>query len=206
MWTFAMLLIPAALAVLALRTGRLPLKVGVPGTCALILLLAIPDQASVAPVVAAFVFSMIGDAFLSTKGDSENRFVLGIAGFFVAHLGYLSFALLHGTLSGWILALLLAGYLAYYVLKLKPAIDAPLLSTAALLYLLISCLTLSAAAGLTLPLAVKALYVAGIALIVISDTFISFDEFLDDKTFTPWILPTYYLAQLCVTAALLFNR
>jgi len=206
MWIFALLLIPTALAALALRTGRLPLKVGVPGTCALILLFAIRDRAMVMPVVAAFVFSMIGDAFLSTKGDSENRFVLGIAGFFVAHLGYLSFALLHGTLSGWILALLLAGYLAYYVLKLKPAIDAPLLSAAALLYLLISCLALAAAAGLTLPPAVKALYVAGIALIVISDTFISFDEFLNDKTFSPWILPTYYLAQLCITAALLFNR
>ena len=52
-----------------------------------------------------------------------------------------------------------------------------------------------------LPAALKWAYLAGIALIVFSDTLISFKEFLRYRRFDFLILPTYYLAHLCVTWA-----
>ena len=45
----------------------------------------------------------------------------------------------------------------------------------------------------------KWLFITGIGLIVFSDTLISFGEFLRWKRGNWLILPTYYLAQLCVS-------
>jgi uncharacterized membrane protein YhhN len=209
-WGYALLAVPAALAVLAVKTGFLPFKVGVPAACGLILIVHAVQRApggwQSAWLVAAFVCSMAGDAFLSNKGGRESYFVTGIGAYLFAHVGYLVYALLNGRLHGLALGLLLAGYLAYYVLVLRPAIDAPVLSLAVLIYLVISCVTLAAAVGMRLPPWVKACYVAGIALIVLSDTLISFNEFLHDRTFNAWILPTYDLAQISITLSVLLLR
>jgi hypothetical protein len=72
---------------------------------------------------------------------------------------------------------------------------------AVLLYLLISCVTLAAALGRRAPPRSWWLYAAGIALIVLSDTLIAFAEFLGQHRGDSLILPTYYLAHLCVTAS-----
>jgi uncharacterized membrane protein YhhN len=160
------------------------------------------QQVDIGFVVAAFVFSAIGDYFLSHKSDNENYFVIGIAAFFAAHLGYLGFCLVHGRLNRLALTVLLVGYLAYFLFFLRPAIGEPLLLAAVLLYLLISCVVLSAALGLNLSPGAKWFYAFGILMIVVSDTFISFNEFLHYRFFNDWILPTYYLAHLTVTASI----
>jgi hypothetical protein len=72
-------------------------------------------------------------------------------------------------------------------------------------YLLISCVALAAAIGLRQPGVVKSLYVAGIVLVVISDTIISFKEFLDYHDLNGLILPTYYLAHLAITLSILIR-
>lgn len=207
---FLLLLFPACLAVAADRTGYLPFKMGVPIVCAVLLLLDLgrkmKRRGDVWFVIAAFVFSAIGDYFLSNKRGAESYFVIGIAAYFVAHLGYLGFCLLHGKLHRVAMAVLFAGYLPYFAFFLYPAIGQTVLSVAVLFYLLVSCVGLAAAMGLRLTPPGKWLYVFGILMIVVSDTFISFNEFLKYRAFNDWILPTYYLAHLAVTASVMTTR
>ncbi|MDH5373259.1 MAG: lysoplasmalogenase [Acidimicrobiia bacterium] len=204
---FALLSIPAVLGVIGYTTDFLPAKLGVPGACALILIVFYRRHLDRIRdfwwVVGAFAFSMVGDAFLSNKGDDEMMFVYGIGGFFLAHIGYLGFPLLNGRVHRVALIALYAGYIPFYFWSLRPAIDDAVLSVAVLIYLLISCLVLAAAFGLRLRGLPRRAYIAGIALIVISDTFIAFNEFLDFTTFNELILPTYYLAHITITAALI---
>ncbi|MFZ1397436.1 MAG: lysoplasmalogenase [Candidatus Promineifilaceae bacterium] len=209
--TIWLLLLPLAVGVAATQTDYLPFKMAVPSLCALILLWAyqgLPpgSRQDVAAVVLAFVFSAVGDYFLSNKSGTEIYFVVGIGLYFVAHLGYLAYAWRNGRIHRPILGVLLVGYLLYYVVSLNPAIGDPVLSGAVLLYLLISCLALAVAAGLTLPAEQKWLYVFGIGMIVLSDTAISFNEFLGYRAFNWLILPTYYLAHLTVSLSLLLRQ
>ena len=205
-----LLLLPLAVGVAANQTDYLPFKMAVPSLCALILLWAYQGRPAyrldVAAVVLAFVFSAVGDYFLSNKGGTEIYFVVGIGMYFIAHLGYLAYAWRNGRIHRIVLGVLLVGYLIYYFVSLNPAISDPVLSGAVLLYLLISCLALAVAAGITLPAEQKWLYVFGIAMIVLSDTAISFNEFLDYRAFNWLILPTYYLAHLIVTLSLLLRQ
>lgn len=205
-----LLLLPLAVGVAANQTDYLPFKMAVPSLCAFILLWAYRGQRAyrldVAAVVLAFVFSAVGDYFLSNKSGTEIYFVVGIGMYFVAHLGYLAYAWRNGRIHRIVLGILLLGYLIYYFVSLNPAIADPVLSGAVLLYLLISCLALAVAAGLTLPAEQKWLYVFGIAMIVLSDTAISFNEFLDYRAFNWLILPTYYLAHLTVSLSLLLRQ
>jgi uncharacterized membrane protein YhhN len=201
-------LIPASLGVAATVTDLVPFKMGVPLSCVLLLLLVssrkAADRRAIAPVIGALLFSAIGDYFLSNKLDSATYFVIGIAAFFVAHIGYLSFSLKTGRLQRSALVSLLCGYLAYFVWYLFPSIDDSVLSVAVLAYLLISCFALAAALGMQTTGAAKWLYVLGILLIVVSDTFISLNEFLSYRALNFLILPTYYLAHLAITLALIF--
>jgi uncharacterized membrane protein YhhN len=202
------LLIPATLGIIATLTDYLPAKMGVPLACALILFLALRPHrgqagADVYFVIAAFLFSAAGDYFLSNKGGQELYFVIGIGLYLLAHLGYLGFAWRNGRLHWPVLGLLLLIFLPYFALLLYPAIPDPVLAFSVLAYLLISCLALAVAAGLRLPQPVKGFYVLGVALIVLSDTIISFTEFLQYRELNWLILPTYYLAHLSISYALL---
>ena len=98
-----------------------------------------------------------------------------------------------------VLGILLGLYLLYYVFCLRPAIKSLELALAVLFYLLISCVAFSAAWGMRMRPLLKWPFIAGIGLIVFSDTLISFNEFLRWKQWNWLILPTYYLAQLCVS-------
>lgn len=207
MYFYYLLAIPVVFGVIATTLGYLPFKLGVPGVCALILIAFFGRRMrrEIWYVVAAFVFSMIGDTFLSTRGDDDMMFVYGIGGFFLAHLGYLAYALVNGKVNRPALLVLVAGYIPFFIWSLNPAIDDGILSGAVLVYLLISVLVLAAAIGLRLTGIPKWTYVAGIISIVVSDTFIAFNEFLDLTTFNDWILPTYYFAHIIITFGIL-NR
>jgi uncharacterized membrane protein YhhN len=154
-------------------------------------------------VVAAFVFSAAGDYFLSNKRGREDYFVIGIGLFLIAHFGYLTTAWLNGRVHRPVLMLLVAGFGGYYAALLYPAIEGRVLAAAVLVYLLVSCLVMAVAAGLRWAPDLKVWYVLGIALIVLSDTVISFHEFLGIRTFNWLILPTYYLAHLSITFGLI---
>jgi uncharacterized membrane protein YhhN len=205
-----LLTLPAFVAGLALWTGRLPFKLGVPGLCALILLAHVrrfppARRREIWAVVGAFAMSMVGDYFLSSRRGHPRFFEAGILTFLFAHLGYLRYALLNGSLHRLALILLLMGFIPYFGLALSPVIGSPVIWVAVLLYLLVSCVSLAAAAGLKQPTQVRGFYVAGIGFVVFSDTIISFNEFLHYRALDGWILPTYYLAQLAVTSSVLLR-
>lgn len=205
------LLLPAILGVIALFSDWLPAKMGVPLACALILLIARRAQEPIGSgrdtlwVVAALIFSAAGDYFLSNMAAQAVFFVIGIGFYLLAHLGYLGFAWSNGRLNRAVFGGALLVYLPYGLFLLSPAIADPLLFTAVLAYLLISCLVFAVACGLRIAQPGRGLYQLGIGLIVLSDSIISFTEFLHFQAFDGLILPTYYLAHLCITTALLLR-
>lgn len=201
-----LLLFPLLAGYAAWKTGVLGLKLSVPAGCALILVLGsapIRRNRDVGWVVLAFLGSIVGDTFLSTRAGRESFYVAGIAAFFVAHIGYLGFALRNGRLHIPILLGLVAAELSWFAIQLGPAIRSGPLRIAVLVYMLISCTTLAAAFGLRLQASVKGLYLVGIGLILFSDTLIGLSDFMKVEGVGFLILPTYYLAQVLVTWAVL---
>lgn len=200
----AWLVVPLVAGYAAWRTGVLALKLSVPAVCALLLVWGdspFRRNRDVGWVVLAFAASLVGDTFLSTRAGRESFYIAGIAAFFVAHIGYLGFALRNGRIHRPMGLALLAAYLGWFVLQLGPAIRSLPLKLSALAYLLISCAALAGACGLRLRPAAKVPYVAGLGLIVFSDTLIALSDFMKVKGVSFLILPTYYLAQIVVTWA-----
>ena len=205
---FVVLILPVAAAVMALWTGRLPFKLAVAASCAIILIACVACRPGLSGlklwwVIAALAMSMVGDYFLSSRKGHVHFFEAGIAAFFAAHLGFLLYALAHGRISTSALTVMLLVFVPYFVLGLAPAIESGTLWAAVLMYMVVSCFGLAAAFGLKQPLSVKCLYVAGIGLIVFSDTLISFGEFLHYRRLNFLILPTYYAAHVAITASIL---
>ena len=106
------------------------------------------------------------------------------------------------------IALLLLGlvFVPYYIIFLYPDIPDIVLSGSVFLYLGISIVALALAFGMKQTFSPKLFYIIGIALIVFSDTLISFNEFLQYRTFNKLILPTYYLAHISITISLFIRR
>lgn len=187
---------------LALSTGNFLFKSGSAGLGAIAILVLMMHsrfrRADLWLAVGAFVFSIVGDYFLSNRDGSGMMFVYGIGFFFLAHLGYLGYALCHGRLHRWVTLLFCGGYLIFFFTSLYTGISDPILMWAALAYLFVSCFSMGAAWGITPRGTARNLYLAGIALILFSDTLIAFREFM---AYTRWdflILPTYYLAHILV--------
>lgn len=207
---YFLLLIPLFLAFLAVAGYGFFFKAAVPGSCAIILLLLFRNQLKAVPdmwfVIAAFLFSIAGDWFLSNKGDSFMMFSAGIGLYLFAHVGYLWFALRNGRMKRLFTAIVLLAYLIFFFVKLYPAIDDTVLLIAVLVYLLISCLSLGAAFGIKLAPAVKWSYFAGVSLVLLSDTIIALNEFTSYDSLNFIILPTYYAAHMIITYALIRRR
>ncbi len=209
-WPFLLLILPIVFSVLALATGLFFFKGAVAGSCALILLFyfnrSMQANGDVWLIIAAFAFSIAGDWFLSNKGDNFLMFAAGIGLFFFAHVGYMGYALKNGSFAKMLTLAVLLGYLLFFILSLAPAIDNMVLKTATLIYLIISCLSLGAAAGIKVPPLSKWLYFFGITMILFSDTIIAMHEFVGNSRLSFLILPTYYLAQISVTLSVLIRK
>lgn len=204
---YILLLIPLVLAIFAIAGYGFFFKVAVPGSCAIILLILFRKQLKTLPdiwfVIAAFLFSIAGDWFLSNKGESFMMFSAGIGLYLFAHLGYLWFAMRNGRIHKLFTIVLLAGYLLFFFVKLYPALDDTILLIAVLLYLLISCFSLGAAFGIQLPPVIKWSYFAGVTLVLFSDTIIALNEFASFDALNFLILPTYYAAHISITYAVI---
>ncbi len=194
-------------ALIALYTGDFLFKSGSAGIGALIILILLYRKQFAAPdlwmVVVAFLFSIVGDYFLSHRNGDLMRFVYGIVFFFLAHVGYLAYSLFNGKIHWPFTLILCAGYLVFFFTSLYGNIGDPILLWAALAYLFVSCFSLGAAWGLSQKGWEKWGYVLGIGLILFSDTLIAFREFMGYNRWDFLILPTYYLAHMVITWALL---
>ncbi len=206
-WIFALLLIPLLCGILALNHFGFPFKAGVAGSGILILWWVYSGELKlnrdVFAIFVAFLFSIIGDWFLSNRHGKMFPFIMGISMFFIAHIGYFSFGLMNGKLSRITTLIILVVAVLFYYFLMYPGISDRILLVAAFLYLLISCFSLSAAIGLEGIPAFRWFYLFGISMVLFSDVVIALREFVkyDDLDFL--ILPTYYLAQISVTAALI---
>lgn len=206
-WIYGLLIIPFISAVLALFGFGFFFKSGTAGAGILILLFVhrnrLNSTKDVLTIVGAFVFSIAGDWFLSNRNGDVNFFNYGIMLFFCAHVGYLWFALLNGRLNRFYSILILAAYLLFFFIMLLPNFENETLMVMVLLYLLISCFSLGAAIGIAGKSWFKVLYITGIGLILFSDTLIALREFGGIKRGDSFVLPSYYLAHLLITASLL---
>jgi uncharacterized membrane protein YhhN len=209
-WIYSFLLIPFACAILALNHFGFFFKAGVAASGILILWLIYSGKLSqskdVWAIFGAFLFSIAGDWFLSNRNGETSRFIMGIALFFLAHVGYLTFALMNGRLNRLLTLIILAAYLGFYFFMLSPGIEDKTLKAAALCYLLISCFSLGAVLGMKGNSAFRWLYIFGIVMVLFSDTIIALREFVKYKDLDFLILPTYYLAQISVTASLIIRK
>ncbi|MCB0845452.1 MAG: hypothetical protein KDE26_19520, partial [Bacteroidetes bacterium] len=84
-------LLPVLFAFLALQGWGFAYKAGVTLSCLLIILLThksnLKKPSDTWFIILAFIFSIIGDWFLSNKGDSFMMFAAGIGLYFIAHGG-----------------------------------------------------------------------------------------------------------------------
>jgi hypothetical protein len=207
-WYYSLIMIPVVFAFLALVYHDFIFKACVAGSGIVIIIVlqfifsSKPRMIWMIPV--AFLFSIAGDWFLSHRQGETDRFIEGIVMFFIAHVGYLLFALRNGKLRIPVLILLLAVYLPVFFIWLSPGIENTGLRAAALMYLLISCVSLGAATGIqTLSLLSKWFFAGGIFSLLFSDTIIAFEEFAGFQDLSFLILPTYYLSQICLTFAMM---
>jgi len=206
-WLYLLLLFAVISAIMALNTADFFYKSGSAGVGILILLI-INFRNTKQPndtwmIIGAFIFSIVGDWFMSNKLGDTMMFSKGIALFFLAHLGYLGFALVNGKIKWRFTLIILIAYLLFFYLLLVPSIDDKILLYAALIYLLISCLTFGTSVGIKGDTIFKWAYIFGIILIVFSDTIIALTEFLGYSKLDFIILPTYYLAHISITFSLI---
>ena len=206
-WIYCLFLFSVLSAVLALTTSEFFYKSGSAGIGILILLILNFKKAKQPNdswmIIGAFLFSIAGDWFMSNKLGDNMMFSKGIALFFLAHLGYRGFALRNGKIKWRFNLLILMCYLLFFFLWLYPSIEDKILLYAALVYLLISCLTFGTSAGIKGDNTFRRAYIFGIFLIVFSDTIIALSEFLGYGTLDFLILPTYYLAHISISFSLI---
>ncbi len=208
-WFLLLVLIQIISAILAIATDILVFKISVAALGAIILLIAYSKKLMKAMdvwvVILAFVCSMIGDGYLSNMNGDSSMFMIGISLYLLAHIGYLIFSLLNGSLKWGITAGILLVFIVFYYCTLYSYITDKSLAYTVLFYLIVSCVSLGAALGIRAVPKVKLPFVVGIALILFSDTIISLKEFINYDSLNILILPTYYLAQIGITIAL-YNK
>lgn len=151
---------------------------------------------------AAFVFSVIGDFFLTHKSICQNSYLYGIGGFFLAHAGFLVYALMNAEIapvSLYVVIALLIPYGIYLVRKLLPALHGMPMKIAVTLYMLISIAVFSCAFSMNVNALNRLSFILGIGMILFSDTVISFSDFLGYRKWDKLILPAYYLCHILVS-------
>ncbi len=203
---YFMWVIPLMFSILAVKKDYLIYKASVTLSCIGICVYAFMQKGNLAffLIMAAFIFSIIGDVFLSKRKIKSNFYLYGVIGFFLAHVFYLLFMMHYGRINIFILIILLILYIYYFIRRLYPALKDKKMMIAIILYTIISCLTLASTVGLTTNIITKILCISGIFLILISDTFIGEVDFAKNKKFIKLILPTYYLAHILLAYSFVY--
>jgi len=199
------LLVPIAAMYMGMKTKKYVWNCVLTLSCAAIVLLTGRGM-MMAPLVAALVISVVADYFMGHKSGKPMRYIYGIAGFLLAHIGFCVYSL--GRFAGspriYIAGAALLGMIGWYLkARVLPKLkgNKPM-QIAVGAYSLVSVLSLIAAAGLqgATPFE-NLLYAVGIAIIVFSDTMIAETDFVGNKEWASFIMPTYYLCHILVAAS-----
>jgi hypothetical protein len=206
-------IIPLGFAIVAsvLRKGfekeNLFFKEGVALSCGLIcvwiLLFVSPERDGLWLLVMAFVLSPIGDLFLRLRKKDRN-FIIGIVFFWVAHLGFFLYALSQVDFSWVVFGVLLVPflYVFFFVFGSSERFrESRTLAFITLMYVLISCLSVTASVHLRGGAVANWVYLAGIWSLVVSDLFIGLGSFCGHKKRVNLYLGLYYLSHVLVVLA-----
>lgn len=150
----------------------------------------------------AVAFSLAGDAVLAHIGGTDNGFLMGVALFFIAHLFYTSFFMMHGKIQPWVLLFGGGAVLTYVLGWLLPVIPLLTIRSAITAYALVSVLSLSAACGMyKLRGWGQVLCILGISCLLFSDILIAQRKFLGSDVGYSLMLPTYFLSHIIISFA-----
>lgn len=158
-------------------------------------------------LAAGLAVSVIADWFLAHQSGRPERFLYGVAGFFVAHClfswyGFMRYAF---NMPALCISLgLLLVYAVYMGARLLSGMD-KMLRMPLVAYMLASLLSIYAALSMNAPMAERLLYIAGIAAILFSDTMIGENVFAGVKAAERLVLPTYYLCHTLITLSVLMR-
>lgn len=151
-------------------------------------------------IFAGLAFSVVGDVFLMLPRD---RFVQGLAGFFVAHVIYsIAFwSQLNASMVWWLPAMLFGGGVIVFLLLL-PSLG-KLMAPVALYIAMIT--QMAWAAGefwLTTQSMIGMVAFAGAVMFMVSDTVLAVNRFRGPFTSaTAIVMTTYYLAQALIVGS-----
>ena len=151
-------------------------------------------------LVVAFSMSIIGDLFLHYH-TTNTGYMLGIAFFLLAHLGYLTYALKRVAFRWPVFFVIVAALLVlYFVFFLpSPTLKSSLpMAVAVLAYLLVSCFSWAASIDISSRSLARWVFTAGISSIVISDACLALNDFAGLHQFDAPIMPLYFLAHVLV--------
>ena len=200
------LLVPIAMALLRLATGKYVFSALVSLSCAVIAVAAGEGAGRAALLAAGLAVSAFGDYLLAHQRGRPMRFIGGVAAFGAGHVLFMAYALrafqFRAAALGFIMALG-ALYAVYLMRRVLPGQSAAM-KVALPGYALVSLMGLFCALCVREPTAARRyMYIAGIACIVFSDTMIAEADFAHNKKAGKLILPTYYLCHILLTASAL---
>lgn len=161
-------------------------------------------------MVAAYIFAIVGDYFLQIR-TGDLGFILGIAGYFFTHVGFLIYARRHltgrGRFSWKVLAVILIPFLIFYFVMLLPNLSTPM-AIAVLVYLLISCMTLSESIDLRANVrSWKWVFAFGVANLLASDVLIALHTFAGiSGAYRLYMWPLFYASMIFTALAVVMQH
>ena len=176
--------------------------------CVLVYIVLPANNRVVLVLAAAFIFSILGDLFLKLR-PPDYWFVLGIASFFLGHVGFSIYSLKRVKFSWLIFAVILIPFLIWYFTVLLPTnrlSNNDALAFAVFLYVVVSCFSLSASIDVKSRAAASWVYTAGIACILISDCFIAAGNFLRWQKLSFLVMPLYYLCHTLIVLSVVLRQ
>ena len=186
--------IPIVFAILRMATGKYVFSALTTLSCAALVIRTSPLAG------AALIVSALGDWFMAHKGSREDLYIMGIVGFFAAHILWVIYGLRRVetlTIPLAVGALMSAFYAWYLTQRALPKIPKGLKLPVAL-YSVISLVAYTCAMTTG-----NIWYALGICLLLFSDTMIAEHDFVGNQAAGILILPTYYLCQILVAVSIL---
>ena len=176
----------------------------------------VPDVSRwVLVLTGAFLISILGDYALRTR-TSDVGFILGIAGYLAAHIGFQIYGWKFITgkkkFSWIVLAIILIPFSIFYFVFLLPSDSLQkniFLAIAVLIYLLVSCFTLA------ISIDIKSgrkpswtwIYAIGILCLLASDTLLALRHFVGHRTLNDlYMLPLFYTSYVFVAVSILIKH
>jgi len=178
------------------------------GICAAVWFIFSKNSHAIWFLVGAFIMSVAGDCFMKTRGSDDLNFILGISFFFIAHVGFLIYALRRVKFSWIVFAVVTVPLTAVYFAVFMPSKGLWgnwLLTVFGFIYLLVSSFSFSATVKLKGASKARWIYTIAIASLLISDILIAVTDFLQVGEIEFLIMPLYYLCHILVALSVVFE-